>query len=207
MNTTTRTIIAVVVLVIILAIIFIVQSQRKEGNDNENVVTSLSVYNQSKDTDASTVSANPGDILVYNLKVENTSNDKAEGYVTEVNIADITELATLIDAQGANYNSDTNSLVWTPLDIEPNSTIEKSFTVRVKEELPTSSDLTLTTKFNNEVAVNVDRGSTTPKPSPTPTPGATAPKAGISENLAYGLALIVTASAFYILRKRQLKSV
>lgn len=211
---TKRTILAVIVLLVILGAIFAIQQKwgKKETKEDLGAVLSIGAFNQTRNVDATSTNAQPNDILVYTLTAENKSDKKIEGHVVEVNIEDISELATLIDAQGANYNSTTNALAWTPLDIEKNSSIEKKFTVRIKEELPANSDLVMNTKFNNELAARVSKstvaGSDTVIPDPTPTPAPplannyTSPTTGVSEWLAITFAFVTTGMLFVWQKKR-----
>ncbi len=195
-----KTIITVIVLLGILALLFWYQQSREEDNSSENTELSVSVFNTTKNADATTVTASPEDNLTYTLTVRNTGDETISGYVVETNISDLSELAVLTDAQGANYNASTNSLMWTPLDIPVNGSIEKQFTVRVKPTLPTDSDLMMSVTFNNEVIVSVApavAANPTPTPSQTPTqtpaqPPYKAPTTGPSMWFAFILAVTFT---------------
>ncbi|HYC29701.1 MAG TPA: hypothetical protein VEB42_12805 [Chitinophagaceae bacterium] len=189
-----RTIITVIILLAIAALIFWYQQSRDNDDASADVTQSVSVFNRTKNADATTVTASPNDELVYSLKVQNDTDEVVSSYVVETNIEDISELATLIDAQGANYNASTSSLTWTPQDVPANGAIEKQFTVRVKENLPTDSDLLMSARYNNEVLVSVGRGpvAVTPTPAPTPTPYK-APSSGPSAWFAFLLAIAFTA--------------
>jgi uncharacterized repeat protein (TIGR01451 family) len=168
-----KTIITAIVLIAVLALLFWYQQSRKDDDVSDQTQLSISVFNQTRNADGSTVAASPKDVLVYTLTVQNTSDDAISGYVVETSIDDISELATLTDAAGANYNATTNALMWTPLDIPANGSIEKTFTVRVKDTLPTDSDFVMTTSFGGEVAVNVASQPVAVNPTPTPTPNPT----------------------------------
>jgi hypothetical protein len=191
-----KTIITIIALIAVLGILYWIQQSRDNDDASASTVQSVSAYNQTKNADATTVSANPNDVLVYTLTVRNTSDDVVSGYVVETNIEDISELATLTDAQGANYNENTKSLLWTPLDIPANGEIQKTFSVKVKDSLPTDSDLIMTTTYNNEVIVSVAKsqvaGSNNPGPVPTPKAPYKAPTSGPSTWFAVLLALTFT---------------
>lgn len=193
-----KTIITVIVLIGVLALLFWYQQTRKDDDVSDKTQLSVSVFNQTRNTDGTTASASPKDVLVYTLTVQNTSDDTISGYVVETNIDDISELANLESAEGANYNATTNALMWTPLDIPANGSIEKTFTVRVKDTLPAGSDLVMTTSFGGEVAVNVANQvavTPTPVPAPAPTPAPSpyqAPTTGPSAWFAFLLAIMFT---------------
>jgi hypothetical protein len=168
----------VVIIIIILLLIgggYWIWKLSQEDTDGSEVVTRISAFNQTKNADAITVNASARDVIVYTLTVENTTDDVVQGYEVTADIADITDAATLIDAQGANYNSSNNSLVWTPLDVPANGSFDKKFTVRVKDAQSAGSDYVMTARFNNELVINIDRGSVaaTPTPQPTPAPSPT----------------------------------
>lgn len=169
-------IIIVVILLLIGAGVWIWLANR-DNDANSELSQNISAFNQTKNADAATVNAAFRDVIVYTLRVENPTKDVAAGYETQVNISDIAEVATLIDAQGANYNSANNSLVWTPLDIPAEGSIEKKFTVRVKDSIPAQVDNVMSANFGNDLAVSIDRQiaqapapAPTPQPSPAPTP-------------------------------------
>ncbi|MDP4001223.1 MAG: hypothetical protein Q8P83_03205 [bacterium] len=151
-----RTIIIIVVLLVLLGIVFLIdQARQDDTSDVSNIITSVIAHNQTQGSDAVTVDARSQDFIAYTLTAENPTKKVIEGYVIEVDITDITELAILVDAQGANFNSDKKTLTWTPLDIPAEGKVDKQFTVRVKDDLPEGSDLVMITSFNNEVKVTV----------------------------------------------------
>jgi hypothetical protein len=190
-----KTIITVLVLAVALALLYWYQQSRDDAGNGDAAALGISVFNQTKNQDALAVTANPQDVLVYTLTVENPTDEAISGYVVETSIDDLSELATLTDAAGANYNAATNALMWTPLDVPAEDTIQKQFSVRIKDSLPADSDLLMTASFGNEIAVTVSNG-TTAAPVPTPNPGVTpsyeAPTTGPSLWFAVLLALSFT---------------
>lgn len=150
---TNRTIAAVIVLLAILGLVFWWQQYKSEPQ--KEAINSVSAFNETKNQEGS--QASPGDSVVYTLTVENPNSKVLTGYVVEGNISDISELANLVDAEGANYNPAAGSLIWTPLDIQGKSTIAKKVKVQIKSDLPNNSDLVMRMKFGNEVAVAVIR--------------------------------------------------
>ncbi|MBI4049747.1 MAG: hypothetical protein HY395_02970 [Candidatus Doudnabacteria bacterium] len=145
---TNRTIVAVVILLAVLGLVFWWQEARDEDEPKKEAISSVSV-------DATQV--RPGDFVVFTLNVENPNDSALSGYVVETNVSDLQELANLIDAEGANYNPATGSMLWTPLDIPKQNSITKRVKVQVKNELPADSDLVMRLKFGNEVAVVVTK--------------------------------------------------
>ncbi len=194
-----RTIVVIILLVAIALIIWAVQYNRnKDKNNSTNPNLSVSVQNQIQNADGVTTSAHPKDKLVYTLTAENPSDKVIEGYVIEVGIGDVTKVATLTDAQGANYSSGSNSLVWTPLDIPANGQIQKQFTVQVKDTLPAAvTDRVAKVSYNNQVVTNLATGTATPR-SGTTGSGVSyqAPKTGIPGWVSFYLASFITFGVF-----------
>ncbi len=194
-----KTIATVIVLLLILGGLYWYQQSKKDSNDSTDVDLSVSVYNQTKNADGAAVTASPKDSLVYTLHVENNTNKDIKDYVVETSIDDISQQATLIDAQGASFDAGNNSIMWTPLDVPANGSIEKQFTVRVKDTLSEDSDLVMTVSFGNELAVSTVRTaspSTNPGPTPVPVvakPPYKAPVSGPSAWFAFLLAISFTA--------------
>ena len=146
-----KTLIGLVVLLLILAgIIWLVN---RKDNENLTPVLSVTAQNQTKNI-SSNITAAPGDVVVYKLNAENQHDEIISGYVMEVNIAEVVDKATLIEAQGASYNSATNSFVWTPLDIPADGAIEKQFSVRVNPINPGTNPV-MKVKFNNELNIPI----------------------------------------------------
>ena len=159
-------------------------------------ILSVSAFNQNKNADAALQLASAQDVIAYSLRAENHSDQVISGYVIQVDIADVTKNATLLDAGGASFNSETNALVWTPLDISPNQFIERKFIVRLNPNV-TNTEMKL--KFNNEITIGIMK----PTPAITLAPSAVkilasnppvkpfqAPTTGTSENLLFGLAFL-----------------
>ena len=204
-NNIAKTVAGLVVLLLILGGVYFLQRQKSKSLPQ--AMTSVS---------PSAALVQPGESVVYALTVENPGKEILAGYIVEASIMDLQELSTLVDAQGANYNSATGSLVWTPLDVAANGSIQKKITVRVKNDLPASSDLVMKLRFGNETSVAVARAQAlTPTPSPSSaggspgeTPGnvagAYAPQSGPSGWLSFILALGITLSVSIYRFKRSI---
>lgn len=188
----------IILLLAVAGISYAVHKNRQNKSNNTNPNLSVAVTNQTQNADGTKVTAHPKDVLVYTLRAENPTDEVIAGYVMEVGIANATANATLVDAQGANYNSSNNSLIWTPLDIPANGSIEKQFTLKVKDTLPANTaDRVIKVAFNNELTTNL---SATGQPTtPAPRPGSLgsglayqAPKTGIPGWISFYLACFVT---------------
>jgi uncharacterized repeat protein (TIGR01451 family) len=129
---------------------------------NVNLTLSKRAYNNTQSKDAVTVTAKAGDTITYTLKVQNTGTLDASGFIFEDNIADILQLSDLTNFSGADYNASTKMVTWPAITIPANGTIEKTFTVKVKNPIPTGTDYVMTNVFGNEVRIPVDRGFVAP---------------------------------------------
>lgn len=132
--------------------------QDSDGND---VTTCLIMAKKaSNDTqkieDANGTIAKAGDVITYTLSVTNTSkNTPVEGFVIKENISDILEYADVVDLYGGTKD-DNNMVSWDPVDIQPDQTVVKRITVKVKNPIPNtpvaasnpnSFDMTMTNVF------------------------------------------------------------
>jgi uncharacterized repeat protein (TIGR01451 family) len=80
---------------------------------------SKKAFNETQKKDATTVVANPGDIITYTLTVENKGTGTAAGFVVEDDISDIIELAELTALYGGTFNINTGMIRWPAVDIGP----------------------------------------------------------------------------------------
>lgn len=127
-----------------------------------NLNLSKRAYNNTRNADATTVTAKASDVITYTLKVQNTGTVDAPGFIFEDNLADILQLSELTSYTGATYDANTKNLVWPAQVIPAGGVVEKTFTVRVKNPIPTGTDYVMTNVFGNEVRVPVDRGFVAP---------------------------------------------
>lgn len=120
-----------------------------------NPILSISAFNLTKNVNAVSVSASVGDEITYSVSAENHSDKVIRAFVIQLDIRDLSELSTLVNAAGGNYNSSKGTLAWTPLDIQPYSAREKKFTVKINKNYPIGSDLIMSVKYNNDLRISV----------------------------------------------------
>jgi hypothetical protein len=193
-----RTIGVVILLIVVALISWFAYRKHKDNTTTTNPNLSVAAYNTTQNADVAAVTSHPKDNIAFTLTAANPSDKVISGFVIEVGISDVTKNATLIDAQGANYDSGSNSLVWTPLDIPANGSIQKQFTVRVKDTLPANTaDRVIKLTYSNQVVVNLNVSN--PSTSPTGRPGTVgtgstyhAPKTGIPGWISFYLAAFIT---------------
>lgn len=197
MTTGRRIGILVFIVVVAVASWAIYHSKHKNNSSSNTPNLSVTVFNQTQNADGTQVAARPDDTLVYTLTAQNPNDKVISGYQVSVQIGDLTGNATLTDAQGGNYDSGSNSLVWTPLDIPANGQIQKQFSVRVKNPLPANSNNSLKLTFNNQVVTTISTTKVSTRPGNIGSTGAyTAPKTGIPGWISFYLAGFITLGVF-----------
>jgi uncharacterized repeat protein (TIGR01451 family) len=116
--------------------------------------------------DANNTVAKPGDVLEYTLVVKNSGTGDLENYAfNSDSLADILEYATIKDPGGGTFDKDTLRILWPASTIGAGSSLERTFSVQVKNPLPTTApsasdplsyDFRLRNVFGNEVVVKLD---------------------------------------------------
>ena len=132
-------------------------SASQVAGGNINLQFSKKAYNITKNADASTVVADPKDVIVYTLGVFNSGNTAATNYTIEDDISDVLQIATLTDFGGGQFNMGGLSIKWQGLSIPANSKVEKTFSVTVKDSIPTNTDYVMSNTYGNSVNINVRR--------------------------------------------------
>lgn len=151
-------------------------------------------YNLTQGVDATTVSANPADIITYTLYYKNTGQTTTNSVIIEDNIADIKELA---DVTNTGEALSINGVIrYAAIDVGAGVEISRTFQVKVKEAslFPLGSDLVMTNIYGNEIRIPVRK----PQIAGTITP----PRTGAGEWLAVAMAGFVTAGIWIARRKK-----
>ena len=178
--------------------------------DDANVVVNLAAgtsfalrktaFNLTQGVDATTVAANPGDIIVYTLNYRNTGGGTIAGAVIEDSIHDVLELSQITNQGGA---TSVNSVIrYPPVDVPAGVEVSRTFQVRVMPAnlFPASSDLAMTNIYGNEVRVTVRRptvaGAVTVVSQLSP------PRTGPGDWLMLSLASITTTGYWLYRRKK-----
>jgi hypothetical protein len=201
-----KTFIVLIVLVLIIGavVVWFNRHQNQVSNEVTTPILSVTTFNQTQNVWAALTTAHPGDLIVYGLTVENQTDKIVSGYMIEVDISHVIDKSTLIDGQGASYNSANNTLVWTPLDIQAKSSIQKQFSVRVNPVAVGSTNPVLKITFNNESNVSISASPTTVAGVATANSSNTykAPVTGPAGDLSIWLSLAATGIFFGIKKYR-----
>ena len=150
-------------------------------------------YNLTQGADATVVTANPGDTIVYNLYYRNTGSVTNTGVVIEDDIHDVTELARVTNQGGAIAVN--GSIRYAAIDVPPGVEVSRTFEVVVRpvSEWVTGNDQIMSNVYGNEVRVPVLR--TTPPPH-------IPPRTGAGEWLV-GILAAFTTSGYWVYRARK----
>jgi uncharacterized repeat protein (TIGR01451 family) len=121
---------------------------------NIDLLQSKRAFNQTKNQNATTVVAQPGDVIVYTLSVQNRGNAPATNFVFDDEIRDVLEMAELVDFGDAAFNFGAYRLTWPAITIPAGGTVEKIFTVRIRPSFP-AGDCLMINSYGNSISVAV----------------------------------------------------
>lgn len=118
-------------------------------------------------TDATTVTAQPGDSIRYTLTTSNTGGSTEPNYLVQDDLTDILEYATVTDPGGGTMSTDTNGsqvISWPAAYIPAGATVIKQFVVQVKNPVPATAqgvsdpdsfDLKMDNVYGNGITIPV----------------------------------------------------
>ncbi len=152
--------------------------------------------------------ARPLDKIAYTLTLTN-SGDTSASATFSTQMSDALEYSTLIDAGGATYNDDSNTLYWQPVQLKPGEAQERTFVLQLRSQLsaaprgqsnPSSYDCVINVAFGSDLHVPVD----CPAVKGAESIISKLPTTGIVANIVFATILLVVVAYFYA-RTRQLK--
>ncbi|OGE81206.1 MAG: hypothetical protein A3H72_03485 [Candidatus Doudnabacteria bacterium RIFCSPLOWO2_02_FULL_48_8] len=164
-----------------------------------NIVLSHKAFNQTQNRNATEVTAQPNDLIVYTLTAQNTGNGTAQAYVVWDDLSDVLQLSNLVDFNGAEFFLGTLKLKWQPADILASSKMEKRFSIKVRNT--SATDRVMTNNFGNITNINVAAVAGTSVVASTQF---VAPRTGPSSILSLILAALTVGSGV-IFGQRRLK--
>lgn len=126
-----------------------------------NIVASKTALNNTQNIDASKTSAKVNEKLTYTVSVKNTGGT-AKSVELADNLSEVLKYSKLTNAGGGGLNTSTNVLSWGAVNVEPNATITKSYTVTMNNTLvSTTTSCSMRNNFIDQVVL-VPVGCTTP---------------------------------------------
>jgi uncharacterized repeat protein (TIGR01451 family)/fimbrial isopeptide formation D2 family protein len=164
---------------------------KPEKPGTPNIEQSKKAYNNSKNADATTVSADRGNTITFTLTTKNTGNATKHDYVITDDLSGVLPLADIVDLNGGKLNG--NILTFPAMDIKAGETVTKTFKVSVKTTLAPSISYQIKNTYGNTVIINI--------------PGKTvyeAPKTGSGATSAAVFAGLLTAGAVVVRRGKDI---
>ncbi len=191
----------------------VVEEPCKEGkkgpDDTECLILTKIAKNDTRNIpNADGTTAQAGDTITYTLATTNTSkNTTIKKYVIKENLIDILQYADVVNLSGGTLDK-YGIVTWPEVDINPNQTINKKITIKIKNPIPNtpvsssdpgSYDMKLTNVYGNTVNIKLP-------PTITKTTEYVArelPNTGPGETLAAGF-LITAIVGYFFARSRLL---
>jgi hypothetical protein len=176
-----------------------------------NVVQSKTAIDVTQGSvDASTITANEGDMINYTLTVKNEGGVTAPTKLSDY-LGDVLQYSTLADNGGGTFDSTTNYLTWPDINLGPGETQIRSFGIQVLSTIPataqgqsdpSSFDCRMQNTFGANITVTIPVSCPTPKIVEQVT--TQLPHTGPSENILFAGIVLGIATYFYA-RSRQVK--
>jgi uncharacterized repeat protein (TIGR01451 family) len=159
---------------------------------------------------ANNTTAQAGDVIQYTLTVKNSGAAASTGFVVQENISDVLDYASLANLNGGSLSGD-GVLSWPAETVPAKGSIQKQFTVQVKNPIPSSApgnddpqafNYVMTNVYGNTININVAQPVvvTAAKTATTSLPN-TGPGAGV---IVMGV-VAVLAGYFYFRSRLMLK--
>lgn len=164
-----------------------------------------SALNVTQTVDATTKPALPGDTIRYSLTTKNTGGT-TEDYAVIEHIEDVLEYADVVDAGGADLAG--GVLSWAATKLEPDKSLVKNFTVKVKDPIPTtpvglSDKFSYDLRMDNIYGTGVQIAITPPLAKQVEGASTTLPDTGAASTT-FLILLVVAVCLFFYFRNRQL---
>lgn len=158
---------------------------------------SKSAFNDTKNVDATSVPADKQDFITYTLTATNDTSTPATNFVVSDDLTQVLNYATVTDDGGGTVTG--NTISWPAVTVNPNSSIQETFKVRVNYTLPnTEASLYLVNTYGNTVTIKLNNPEVLGASIVAPTTGPAAETA-----FALGFASLLTVG-FYFLRNGKL---
>lgn len=172
------------------------------------VASSKSGLNITQDNkDAAKTTAKANDRIQYTITIRNIGDVKATASFKE-DLQDVLEYAKVLDNGGGTFDTDTKTLSWQAVDLEPGESKSRMFVVQLASSIPagargvsdpSSYDCIMTNSFGNTVDIAV----ACPAEKQVEQTVAELPTTGPGENILFAGILIAIVTFFYA-RSRQL---
>ncbi len=168
-----------------------VDTDKPSHNGSAHIIQSKRAFNDTKNADATAVSADRGNYITFTLTTKNDGDATKNNYVITDDLSGVLPLADIIDLGGGTLKG--NTLTYPSVDIKAGQTVTKTFKVKVKTSLAPSISYQIRNTYGNTVVITV--------------PGQTiyeAPKTGSAATSAAVFAGLVTAGAVAVRRGKDI---
>lgn len=172
------------------------------------VTKTLAAKNLSQPGSEDSASAEPNDKIAYTLRAVNPGST-TQTNMFEVRIDDLLEYATLIDAGGGDFDTQTNTLRWPQTQLSPGEAQDRTFAVQLISHLPATPS-GLSNPGSYDCTLSATYGNLLQHPVSCPAAKGVEgflqqlPSAGIGVNVVAAIVLFATSLYFYA-RTRQMK--
>jgi uncharacterized repeat protein (TIGR01451 family) len=103
---------------------------------------------------ANNTTVKAGDIIKYTLTVKNSAVAKVKDFTVQENLSDVLDYANTADLNGGQVKSN-GLLTWPALDIPANGSVQKHFTVQIKNPIPKTAPAADDPQGFNGIMTNV----------------------------------------------------
>lgn len=183
-------------------------SESTQTQDNNLVKSIRSTSISQGYIDASSTTAYAGDQISYTIAIKNNGVAPVTTKIQE-SLSDALDYATLVDGSGGVLDTNTRTLSWPDITLDPNTEQTRTFSVRLLDTIPATAQGTVNTKsydcimtntFGNSIDIHVD----CPAIKTIENVVSELPSAGITENIILA-AVILSATVYFYARTRQLE--
>lgn len=104
----------------------------------EPIAQSQTVFNNTQRIDARATVAAPSDRISYMTQFSNLSGRSISPQLS-TSLGDILEYADVVDTEGGTFDANGKSITWPVTSLDPHSAVTRTFTVRIKTQLPVTA--------------------------------------------------------------------
>ncbi|MEK7161499.1 MAG: LPXTG cell wall anchor domain-containing protein, partial [Patescibacteria group bacterium] len=160
---------------------------------NVSLTYSKKAFNETKNQDATAITASKENYIVYTLTSANNGNTPANNFVITDDLSQVLPYAYIADNGGGTVSG--NVISFPGLTVPAYGAVSRSFKVRVKYSLADNLSYVMTNTYGNSISVRIN--------TPQVLGVFVAPKTG-AETGAFAFAGLLTAATALIKRRKQL---